>query len=573
MQLVLLVLLLNAGLLLGLAAVGWRNRTSLGARWFVALQATSAGWVGLTILSLQLAPTSLQFRLWGLQVATSLVVAVLWLGFILAYTGRERWLRPGRFAVIAGPLLGGAALYAAMPRFEPLLRQTRQITVDVGTIVQPTIGPFGSLLGIYLYGVFLTGLLLVLWSILDDSGLYTGQALALFLGTVVTVVASALRFLELGSLQQYPHTQLALGLQSLLWGYAVFRREFLRMVPGVARIGERTTFEDLDDGIFLVNADGVIVRANSQAEAVFEDTDLLGENHQTLFDGMDDCVSESFPCRFERDGRTYHATTSTVTDRNDKSIGQGLVLRDVTQLVRQQQRLQVLNRILRHNVRNDVTAIRGAASELSDKEDQEVKGLGERIIRRTDSLESISVKAQNIERLTGSDVQTELVEPDALLEEIVLPLSDRHSDAVIEFEANVAAIRTSRLLLSLALEEAIENAIVHGGEPPSISVEVIEAGDAVTFVVTDNGPGIPDWELEPIRAGEETPLKHSSGLGLWLLNWSLQTLEGELTFENTGTGGTVRISVPRSEAVAHSSGTSVSSTMAQSGSLEPSFDS
>ena len=63
--------------------------------------------------------------------------------------------------------------------------------------------------------------------------------------------------------------------------------------------------------------------------------------------------------------------------------------------------------------------------------------------------------------------------------------------------------------------------------------------------VRDNGPGIKDVQLTPLKVGEETPLVHGSGIGLWLVEWVVTSLGGDVTFENDTTRGlTVTLSLP-----------------------------
>lgn len=62
--------------------------------------------------------------------------------------------------------------------------------------------------------------------------------------------------------------------------------------------------------------------------------------------------------------------------------------------------------------------------------------------------------------------------------------------------------------------------------------------------VTDDGPGIPETEYSPIVNGGETALDHASSLGLWLVNWGVQSLGGEVAIDTTGNGSTVTLSVP-----------------------------
>jgi light-regulated signal transduction histidine kinase (bacteriophytochrome) len=87
-----------------------------------------------------------------------------------------------------------------------------------------------------------------------------------------------------------------------------------------------------------------------------------------------------------------------------------------------------------------------------------------------------------------------------------------------EYEQFVAA--TSKL--EVALRHIIENAAEHNdADSPVVTVrlQVANEGGHVEIVVADNGPGIPPQERDVLIEGEETPLRHGSGLGLWIVNW------------------------------------------------------
>jgi nitrogen-specific signal transduction histidine kinase len=63
-------------------------------------------------------------------------------------------------------------------------------------------------------------------------------------------------------------------------------------------------------------------------------------------------------------------------------------------------------------------------------------------------------------------------------------------------------------------------------------------------VIDDNGPGIPQPEIDILESGNETALEHGSGLGLWLANWGTKQLEGNLSFDVDDDGTRVAVSVP-----------------------------
>jgi len=43
--------------------------------------------------------------------------------------------------------------------------------------------------------------------------------------------------------------------------------------------------------------------------------------------------------------------------------------------------------------------------------------------------------------------------------------------------------------------------------------------------------GSPEIEIETLREGDETPLQHGRGIGLWIVYWCIQKLHGRIDFE------------------------------------------
>jgi signal transduction histidine kinase len=68
----------------------------------------------------------------------------------------------------------------------------------------------------------------------------------------------------------------------------------------------------------------------------------------------------------------------------------------------------------------------------------------------------------------------------------------------------------------------------------------------VELTIEDNGPGVPSREIEPLLEGEETPLEHTSAIGLWLAKWSLDHMNGDLSVDtDPGAGTRVTMTLPR----------------------------
>lgn len=125
-------------------------------------------------------------------------------------------------------------------------------------------------------------------------------------------------------------------------------------------------------------------------------------------------------------------------------------------------------------------------------------------------------------------------------------IDDRYPDATIGIHTPDSAVAKSAPRLETAVWELVDNAAKHAGENPSLDVTVHEEDDSqVVIRVDDDGPGLPEQERAVLLSGEETPLIHGSGLGLWLVHWIVESLDGELTLREREEGTSIEISLKR----------------------------
>jgi signal transduction histidine kinase len=112
------------------------------------------------------------------------------------------------------------------------------------------------------------------------------------------------------------------------------------------------------------------------------------------------------------------------------------------------------------------------------------------------------------------------------------------------------SVRTDPAVLAVVFENLIENAVEHNdADAPVVTVRSVDVDDGTVAVeVEDNGPGVPDHELDVLDATEETALEHGSGLGLWIVKWGVASLGGTVAFDISDTGTTARVSLPAAEA-------------------------
>lgn len=216
------------------------------------------------------------------------------------------------------------------------------------------------------------------------------------------------------------------------------------------------------------------------------------------------------------------------------------------ELTRQTNLATVLNRVLRHNLRNDLSVIRGYTQIMAEKLDNVDES--ETILTNIDELIELSQKARELDQIIATDSERESTDIVALIERVVEPLLQEYSSASVTIESEGEITAPVLPSFDRAFEELIENGFKHGGEDPTVTVTIELVPNAIEIRIADDGPGIPDQEQEVLEKGTETPLIHGSGLGLWLVHWIVARHEASVEATTTEGGTTMTVTLPRTAA-------------------------
>ncbi|KDS91264.1 PAS/PAC sensor protein [Halorubrum saccharovorum] len=99
--------------------------------------------------------------------------------------------------------------------------------------------------------------------------------------------------------------------------------------------------------------------------------------------------------------------------------------------------------------------------------------------------------------------------------------------------------------LDYAIAELVENALEHAESTPRVRIDVRGTDEAIEVSIRDNCPPIPVEERYVITdRWEMDDLRHTGGMGLWLVYWVANRSGGDLTFDTHGDGNLVTLSVP-----------------------------
>jgi signal transduction histidine kinase len=215
------------------------------------------------------------------------------------------------------------------------------------------------------------------------------------------------------------------------------------------------------------------------------------------------------------------------------------VYTDLTDEIRQERELAVLNRVLRDNLSSEVDTLIDHAERLLVEIDEPNLTDEARAIRTSASaLERLSQEARDIERALDAAPDLDPVAVPAAVEAALddLRVVD-HADVTVDVDG-VPPVMAS-VHLDQAIAALVDNAVRHaGGSSPSVRITATRSGESITVTVSDSGPGLPERERRLLTGEvEPTPLDHGDGLGLWLVRWIVTASGGSVTYRERDDGG------------------------------------
>ncbi|QCS42112.1 PAS domain-containing sensor histidine kinase [Natrinema versiforme] len=241
--------------------------------------------------------------------------------------------------------------------------------------------------------------------------------------------------------------------------------------------------------------------------------------------------------------------------RSEPIIEEGEVVRivgfsrDITDRRRRERQLAVMDNLLRHNLRNDLSVILGNAECIAREAEEPSRGRAE-IIRQqgADLLESADKQREIIELLTAQSVP-DTIDLVPVVADAVEPIRERYPDAMIRTALPDAATANALYEIQLAVTELLENAVDHAPDKsPDISVTVRSRPETVDIEIQDSCPPIPEVEFRVLTGDwEMDDVYHTSGLGLWLVYWVVDLSDGHIAFERTETGNAITVTLPRGQ--------------------------
>jgi len=321
--------------------------------------------------------------------------------------------------------------------------------------------------------------------------------------------------------------------------------------------------EGARESIAAVGEDYRFLFAN-QSYREFHDLDEATVTDLTLPDVIGSKPFETVEPYVERafDGHTVqYRMTRTRPDRSDRTFdiryyplendgnvwGVVATMRDLTEQIERERQLASLDRMLRHNIYNELTVVDGRTDVLLERVSDELSDIARPIRESVRRILDQADKHREIVELLSAPAKLASVELDSKVRNVADRVSTANPAAEITVE--VPAIQLTTITsVERALEEVIENAVIHSDrESPTVTVSAQYDDETVSISVADDGSGIPANERRVLADETEVdPLSHNSGMGLWLVKRIVTRANGTLQFsEREPRGSIVTLVLPR----------------------------
>lgn len=422
-------------------------------------------------------------------------------------------------------------------------------------------GPLFYLYIVFVYVVLLAALILLVRAAVDSEAAHRRHLTALALGTLVPGVAGIAYVLEVGPTPTPNYPGYAYLVTAATITYSIQRHDVFSVLP----VARRTIIDQMEDGVLTIDNRGIVVDVNAAAATYLEAeaTDIRGQSFSDVLGDTGVSITldakESQTALVEMAGRMFDVSVQPLV-RSNSTVGQLVVLRDVTYWHRRQEKLEEISKMTHHDIRNEVTVLLERAERIgSGREDNQLPSDGLLHEELVNHLTNIKKAGERIADLTDAaqmhmDAISQLMaDPQGVplaptLQREVATATTIDADATVRLDTDVpdVAVQADEMLDSV-FRNLLTNAIRHNDGPnPEVVISVRRSDDSVQVTIADNGPGIPeDQRAAVVKKGVTLEDSDGTGYGLSLVASLTEQYGGSLTIGEADLGGAaVTVTLP-----------------------------
>jgi len=553
----------------------WKKRTTHHTPAFAAVVLSITWWLVISVLDTLITDHNTKILLNKLGYLGVLSLPVAWYLFSIQFSGRGKQISPLRIALLL-----------IIPVFLLVIIWRGQLWSEVDfdsfgpyehTSVRFTVWVWPQM--IYCYVLILIGSLTLARTVVGLPKLYRYQTTALLVGVAIPLVVNGTYLFGVIPNNEFDLTPIGFAFSGMAFAWGLFRYQLLTLIP----IAQNTLIENIPMGFIVVNDQLKVVDLNPAAEEIVGSirAKAIGRFLPHVFPiGLEtlvrlaskELISTTISLGAEDNRRVFELRSTRIGNGPGNVLGYLLILQDITPRILAEHTLasalsaeKELNELrsklitsTSHEFRTPLSVI------LSSVELLEHYGNTWSPRKRFEHLNRIKSTVQHMTRMVEEilvvgkvDAGKVVVRPvpidlvhfcETILEEIRLLDQEKHSYS-LESTSPEIKVLLDELQLRQILSNLLENASKYS--PGNTRIRLcLSAGSAwVNLDIHDEGLGIPENDQihlwEPFYRGENVAHLSGTGLGLTIVNKSLELIGGSIEIHSVVNQGThVHVMLP-----------------------------
>lgn len=572
-------MLLSTVFLLLFAVVAVRRHATLAAHLFMLFIVSVAGMnfaYGLELLSADLPSIMVWLRVEYLF----RYIPTLFLFFVLAYTGHEKWVRPPYLIAFFAVPVTWAALAWTNEHHHLNWLTTGVEMVNGMAMFARTYGAgfYVGLIYDYTIAALVIGIMAV--STLRAPIPDRGQLVYLILSIVPPLLGSILTTFNLTPVPHLDLLPFGYTIMCVPLGWSLFRHHLLDITPRVYN----QVIESMPDAMLVLDENRRVIHVNPAAVSLLRReraSEVVGRNLADLFPEqytqLDHLIRTETPfseltIEAANGPRYFEPRLSKLVQSNGRLQGYVIVLRDVTarktaeeivgryaiELEARNHELDAFSHTVAHDLKSPLSNMIGFSLLLMNQSEDRMdfKALRHdlyRIVQAGYKMTEIIDGLLLLSQLRDNHIVTERVDMQgvvkAAIERFHVDIERRHLE--IEIADHLPPVCGHALWLEEVFANLINNAIKyigHDNPAPRISIQGYDMGGMVRYEVQDNGIGIqPEDRARLFEMFTRFHKDETSGLGLGLsiVLRIVKKLNGDVGVESEpGTGSIFWFTLP-----------------------------
>ena len=209
----------------------------------------------------------------------------------------------------------------------------------------------------------------------------------------------------------------------------------------------------------------------------------------------------------------------------------------------QNRQLALLNRMVRHDIRNEMQVVLGYGNTLQEHVDGEAAAQLSRLVEAGEHVVDLT---EDLRTLLDAILDERTERPVALrptLAETADHIRTEHEGATVRIDGEIPAVDVlADDMLHSVFRNLLVNAVTHNDTAePHVEVSATADDGRAVVAIADDGPGIPDERKEAVFEKEVTDASDAGGVGLYLVRTLVERYGGRARIEDNEPRGSVVI--------------------------------